>query len=340
MRVVAIFVAAMSVGAVPSAWAGFSVEGLPAVASERGAMADRDIYTRPARATFKSPTGDLKPRQARYKDAVLLVDLAYTPLTQRGDGTAERVEGFGDDLPFTSGMSMIVPRGWHIYRADHLDKKAIPERISYVGGKAWPEVLRDLGERYALHFHLDWYDQTVMIDKGRVMNSAASMTVIPEPVVAPKVVSKPIADKTVSAATATNAGSASSHAKTATASAVSTGAGADKPLAATPPKPKPVAPPAPVFPTWTVSAADETYRQALRKWAKAAAWTFEPEHWAVPLDIPITAAASFRGDFRTAVQQFVSTTELSETPLQPCFYSNKVVRIVPYNEMCDRMSVR
>ncbi|MHB0818488.1 PFGI-1 class ICE element type IV pilus protein PilL2 [Stutzerimonas stutzeri] len=92
--------------------------------------------------------------------------------------------------------------------------------------------------------------------------------------------------------------------------------------------------------TWSITIADKTLREALSRWAKKAQWTFEPEHWAVAVDIPLTANATVRGDFKSAVQQIVSTTELSTTPLQPCFYSNKVVRIVPYNEMCDRMAAR
>lgn len=81
-------------------------------------------------------------------------------------------------------------------------------------------------------------------------------------------------------------------------------------------------------------------REALSGWAQKSGWTFKPEHWAVSVDIPLTAAATFQGEFEAAVQQLISTTELTETPLQPCFYTNRVVRVVPYNEACDRMSPR
>jgi len=32
----------------------------------------------------------------------------------------------------------------------------------------------------------------------------------------------------------------------------------------------------------------------------------------------------------------LASTELGDRPLRPCFYSNKVVRVVPYAQVCDR----
>lgn len=93
-------------------------------------------------------------------------------------------------------------------------------------------------------------------------------------------------------------------------------------------------------PKWTVSPQDKTIRNALKGWAIKAGWSFEPEHWAVPVDIPITASSTFTGDFKLAARQLIRSTELGSTPLQPCFYTNKVVRVVPINEMCDPASTR
>lgn len=85
-----------------------------------------------------------------------------------------------------------------------------------------------------------------------------------------------------------------------------------------------------------VSPQDSNLRAALSRWARSAGWTFEPEHWVVDADIPIVASASFESGFKSAVQELVATTELADRPLQPCFYSNKVLRIVPYAQLCDR----
>ena len=87
-----------------------------------------------------------------------------------------------------------------------------------------------------------------------------------------------------------------------------------------------------------VSPADVTLRQALGRWASASGWHFGPEHWMVDVDIPIIAAASFNLPFVDAVRELVSSTELAQRPLQPCFYSNQVLRVVPYTHACNRVA--
>lgn len=85
-----------------------------------------------------------------------------------------------------------------------------------------------------------------------------------------------------------------------------------------------------------VSPDDKHLRAVLSRWAHAAGWTFNPEHWAVDADIPIVGSAHFESGFKLAVQELVASTELADRPLQPCFYSNRVLRVVPYAQLCDR----
>jgi hypothetical protein len=89
-------------------------------------------------------------------------------------------------------------------------------------------------------------------------------------------------------------------------------------------------------PFFSVSHNDLHLRQALTRWAGLSGWRFEPEHWAVDIDIPLSASAKFSDDFVASVQALLASTELSDRPLQPCFYSNQVLRIVPVAEPCDR----
>jgi hypothetical protein len=89
-------------------------------------------------------------------------------------------------------------------------------------------------------------------------------------------------------------------------------------------------------PLFAVSHTDLHLRQALSRWAGLSGWRFEPEHWAVDIDIPLSASAKFSEDFVSSVQSLLAATELSDRPLQPCFYSNQVLRIVPAAEPCDR----
>lgn len=90
------------------------------------------------------------------------------------------------------------------------------------------------------------------------------------------------------------------------------------------------------FQPYSVSPHDPNLRSALARWAQTAGWMFSPEHWAVDADIPIVGTATFGPDFKLAVQELVAATELADRPLQPCFYSNRVLRIVPYAQQCDR----
>jgi hypothetical protein len=98
------------------------------------------------------------------------------------------------------------------------------------------------------------------------------------------------------------------------------------------PAPRTVTPPQ----LYEVSPQDGNIREALSRWARLAGWTFKPEHWAVDADIPIAGSARFDSEFTRAVQDLIASTELADRPLRPCFYSNKVLRIVPYAQSCDR----
>ncbi|CAN7358648.1 toxin co-regulated pilus biosynthesis Q family protein [Variovorax sp. LjRoot178] len=98
----------------------------------------------------------------------------------------------------------------------------------------------------------------------------------------------------------------------------------------------PAAPPAPVAQHFTISRSDRTIREALVSWSKRAGWTHDAEHWTVPFDLPVLSSADLGADFKGAVRALLSSTDLTNMPLQPCFYSNKVLRVVPKAELCDR----
>jgi hypothetical protein len=89
---------------------------------------------------------------------------------------------------------------------------------------------------------------------------------------------------------------------------------------------------------WAIRPEDGTVRQTLIRWAKTAGWAFSSNLWTVPVDIPVIASATFNGNFKKAVQELMTATELGDTPVQACFYENLVIRVVPYAERCDRTS--
>lgn len=94
--------------------------------------------------------------------------------------------------------------------------------------------------------------------------------------------------------------------------------------------------PAPAAFRFDVTPADENLRRALGRWARHAGWTFEAEHWSVDVDIPLAGSAAFGTTFVPAVRELLAATELGERPLQPCFYANQVLRVVPLAQRCDR----
>jgi hypothetical protein len=370
--VIALALAAASLSSTSNA--AFILQDSRVIGTEDGAMGKHQPYEAPAEGSFRNQGASTKSIQERYKNAELVVDLAYSAVSQRGTGVEAFFDGFGDDLPLPTAMSMIMPNGWQFYRDKSLDEKLVPGAVSFPGGKPWPQVLKQIGDRYALHFHIDWNDRTVLMSKGRpgIGIATTKVKVIHEPVAAAApaglasagistAVALPAAAATpaivTSGGVSPTAGSAGAVKAVPSvpgpggmpkvAIPVATGSAPVVIASATPPAgtvttyvpaPKVVTPPAPVvpvIPSWAVTPKDRTIREALKSWANVAGWTFEPEHWHVPVDIPLTAGASFKGDFKSAVRQLIATTELTETPLQPCFYTNRVVRVVPTNEMCN-----
>jgi hypothetical protein len=91
--------------------------------------------------------------------------------------------------------------------------------------------------------------------------------------------------------------------------------------------------------TFEVTPADGNVRRALGRWAQSAGWTFGPEHWDVDVDIPLAGSAVFGDTFRTAVRGLLAATELGDRPVQPCFYANQVLRVVPLAQRCDRTRI-
>lgn len=82
--------------------------------------------------------------------------------------------------------------------------------------------------------------------------------------------------------------------------------------------------------------SDKTVRQAIVRWSKVAGWAFEDAYWDLPRDVPVVATAVFSSDFKESVLALLKTTEVTDLPAKPCFYTNKVVRAVGRSEKCDK----
>ncbi len=91
----------------------------------------------------------------------------------------------------------------------------------------------------------------------------------------------------------------------------------------------------PEIPVFELRLKDKTLRQALIRWARQAKWVFDSEHWTLDVDFPIKAAARFEGGFESAVAQLLAAAQLNAHPLQACFYSNQVLRVLAGPQVCD-----
>lgn len=88
---------------------------------------------------------------------------------------------------------------------------------------------------------------------------------------------------------------------------------------------------------WKISPDDRTVRQALARWAGKAGWTFGPDQWEVNFDLPIQAPAEFEAaSFQEATQALSQAVAMTESPIRPCFYGNRVLRVVPFTRSCNR----
>ena len=205
MKVNVAVIGALVIGLLPAfAQAGFAIHGSAVSSTEVGLMGDRSHENEQGRGAFRVSPADLHARQQRLEGADLLVDLAYRSVTQRGTGEAAVVEGFAEDVPFATGISMILPDSWQLYKAPNLEKSKVPQLITFAGGETWPDVLAQLGDRYALQFHIDWYDRVVMMKPGKpgVLAAVQRVRIIEEPVPEPVVEETPAADEAVASAAA------------------------------------------------------------------------------------------------------------------------------------------
>ncbi|MEZ2721573.1 TcpQ domain-containing protein [Paenalcaligenes hominis] len=81
--------------------------------------------------------------------------------------------------------------------------------------------------------------------------------------------------------------------------------------------------------------SDRTLRQTLKRWAQREGWEFQDHHWELEIDLPVVSAATFNAPFNQAVEQLMRSTALGSRPLQACFYSNKVMRVIALAQSCD-----
>lgn len=87
---------------------------------------------------------------------------------------------------------------------------------------------------------------------------------------------------------------------------------------------------------FSVTTADRTLRGALERWSRQAGWLFDSTFWTLSRDLPILASSQFGSEYKSAVTGLLRSSESTDIPAKPCFYSNRVLRVVARAEACSR----
>lgn len=83
---------------------------------------------------------------------------------------------------------------------------------------------------------------------------------------------------------------------------------------------------------WRVTPSDGNLRLLIDRWSTVIGWK---AIWDVDRDIPIETTDEKSNDFKSAVRRVLSSTELGDLQVKPCFYSNQVIRIVRKTTKCN-----
>jgi len=257
-----------------------------------------------------------------------------------------------------------TPRGDRLLRphrqGDYLVLSGVPAHIVLRGGllqaDAWRPQAQDEGAG-RVEWAADPMRAQAAADTAPGLESAGSVAPPASPSSLPPIAPVAPVARVASVAPAAPAAPVASVASIASIASVASGApaAAGAPVAAITPKvpampaasavPVAAAVPVPVslaplpHAAFEATPADGNIRRTLNRWARQAGWTFEAEHWAVDVDIPLAGSAVFDGPFLVAVRGLLAATELGDRPVQPCFYANQVLRVVPLAQRCDRTQV-
>ena len=83
---------------------------------------------------------------------------------------------------------------------------------------------------------------------------------------------------------------------------------------------------------YSVSPADQNLRLVIDRWARMVGWSAV---WDVDRDITVSSVGQKTNDWKSAVRWVLSSTELGDLVVKPCFYNNSVVRVVRKTVKCN-----
>lgn len=119
----------------------------------------------------KSTVKETQVRQAEFDPSKysVWVDNTYEAVVEYGipADALEDAATYGEPMPLVDALKVLVPDKWKVMRSNDLTKKG-RQMVSWdlVSGN-WIDVLRNVGERHGLQFHVDFGKQQIFIKNGR-----------------------------------------------------------------------------------------------------------------------------------------------------------------------------
>jgi hypothetical protein len=157
----------------------------------------------------KSSVDETQVRTAEFDPSKysVWVDNTYEALVEYGiaNDVLQDAATYGEPMPLADALKILVPDRWKVMRSNDLTKKG-RQMVSWdlVNGN-WIDVLRNLGERHGLQFHVDFGKNHIFIKNGRqlIFNRAENLGIYDKnPIDAPVQSSEPTV-KTQTARTGT-----------------------------------------------------------------------------------------------------------------------------------------
>ncbi|MGX1201056.1 hypothetical protein [Marinobacter sp. MBR-105] len=146
--------------------------------------------------------------QAEY---MVWVDHTYSAIVEYGSrGHIAEAPTYGDPMPLEDALTLLVPNNWVVLRSRDLTADGRLEVRWDIKRGDWIDVLRNLGERHGLRFHVDHAKREIFIQNGRKLlfdrpmhasGNAGQEVVLDDKQAGGKPNSSPVASKPMTAAT-------------------------------------------------------------------------------------------------------------------------------------------
>jgi len=109
------------------------------------------------------------PRPAFDSDQYeVWVDRAYSAVVEYGrPGDLVTAPSYGDPMPLQDALSLLVPNKWVVLRSKDVSDLANTRVTWEMESATWVSVLKNLGERHGLRFHVDHTNREIFVQRGR-----------------------------------------------------------------------------------------------------------------------------------------------------------------------------